>query len=90
LLAFYDIEPEAPTHFLVIPKTHIPNLNEVQPEQGMLLGKLLFVAQELAVGEGVGKAGYRCVINSKEDGGQTVDHLHIHVLGGRKMTWPPG
>lgn len=90
ILAFHDIEPQAPVHFLVIPKKHIANLMEAQPEEGMLLAKMVYVAQELAVGEGLGKGGARFVINCKEDGGQTVDHLHLHVLGGRKLTWPPG
>ena len=87
ILAFYDINPQAPVHFLVIPKKHIPNIMEADAE---LLGKLLFKAQELAVKEGCGPKGCRFVINCKEDGGQTVDHLHVHVLGKRRLGWPPG
>ncbi|MDR2072276.1 MAG: histidine triad nucleotide-binding protein [Spirochaetaceae bacterium] len=87
LLAFQDVNPQAPVHFLVIPKTHIPTIMEA--EAG-LLGKLLFKARELAVLEGCGERGCRFVINCKEDGGQTVDHLHVHVLGGRSLAWPPG
>ncbi|MDR2211256.1 MAG: histidine triad nucleotide-binding protein [Spirochaetaceae bacterium] len=87
LLAFRDVNPQAPVHFLVIPKTHIPTILEA--EAG-LLGKLLFKARELAVQEGCGERGGRFVINCREDGGQTVDHLHVHVLGGRSLGWPPG
>jgi histidine triad (HIT) family protein len=87
ILAFHDITPQAPVHFLVIPKKHVPHIMEAGAE---LLGKLLFKAQELAVEEGCGAKGARFVINCKEDGGQTVDHLHVHVLGKRRMGWPPG
>jgi histidine triad (HIT) family protein len=87
LLAFHDVNPQAPVHFLVIPKKHIPHITE--GESG-LLGKLLHKAQELAVQQGLGEKGARFVINHKADGGQTVDHLHIHVLGGRSLGWPPG
>jgi histidine triad (HIT) family protein len=87
LLAFYDVNPQAPVHFLVIPKNHIPHIMEAD---ALLLGKLLSKAKELAVIEGCGEKGGRFVINYKEDGGQTVDHLHVHVLGGRSLDWPPG
>jgi histidine triad (HIT) family protein len=87
ILAFSDITPQAPVHFLVIPKMHIPNIMEADAE---LLGKLLFRAKELAVQEGCGPKGCRFVINCKEDGGQTVNHLHVHVLGKRRLGWPPG
>ncbi|MDR2096931.1 MAG: histidine triad nucleotide-binding protein, partial [Spirochaetaceae bacterium] len=89
ILAFHDIEPKAPVHFLVIPKRHIQNIMECGAKDGALLGKLLLKAQELARKLGCGEGGARFVINCKSDGGQTVDHLHIHVLGGRRLEWPP-
>ena len=90
IFAFHDINAQAPVHFLVIPKRHIPNLTETKPEDSHLLGNLLFKAQELAVQQGCGEKGFRQVINCKSHGGQTVDHLHIHILGGRHLRWPPG
>jgi histidine triad (HIT) family protein len=90
LLAFYDIAPKAPVHFLVIPKKHISSLMEMGAEDSGLLGRLVFKAQELARGEGCGERGARFVFNCKADGGQTVPHVHLHVLGGRVLDWPPG
>ncbi|MDR2602227.1 MAG: histidine triad nucleotide-binding protein [Spirochaetaceae bacterium] len=90
MLAFYDMEPKAPLHFLVIPKKHIPNVMEAEESESGLLGALLWRAQKLAVEAGFEKNGARFVINCKEDGGQTVPHLHIHVLSGRPLGWPPG
>jgi histidine triad (HIT) family protein len=90
ILAFHDITPQAPVHFLVIPKKHIRNMMELESADCGLLGDLLFKAQELAAEQGCAEKGARFVINCKDNGGQTVDHLHIHVLGGRFMTWPPG
>ncbi|MDR3342418.1 MAG: histidine triad nucleotide-binding protein [Treponema sp.] len=90
LLAFHDVSPQAPVHFLVIPKEHIQNIMELKPENAALAGRLLNKAQELAVKLGCAEKGARFVINCKSDGGQTVDHLHIHVLGGRPLAWPPG
>jgi histidine triad (HIT) family protein len=90
LLAFHDASPQAPVHFLVVPKKHIRNIMELDRADSALLGRLLFKAQELAVAEGCGEKGARFVINCKDDGGQTVDHLHVHVLGGRSLGWPPG
>ncbi|MDR2803775.1 MAG: histidine triad nucleotide-binding protein [Treponema sp.] len=90
MLVFHDIDPKAPIHFLVIPKRHINNIMECGAEDGILLGKLLLKAQETASLLGCGGGGARFVVNCKSDGGQTVDHLHIHVLGGRKLDWPPG
>jgi histidine triad (HIT) family protein len=90
MLAFHDITPQAPVHFLVIPKKHIRNIMEMESADSGLLGDLLYKAQELAAGQGCAEKGARFVINCKSDGGQTVDHLHIHVLGGRFMNWPPG
>ena len=90
LLAFHDVNPQAPVHFLVIPKRHIPNIMELDAADTALLGRLLYKAQELAKSNGCGDKGARFVINCKSHGGQTVDHLHCHVLGGRYLLWPPG
>ena len=89
-LAFRDINPQAPVHILLIPKEDISSLAECQARHGELLGQLMLKATEIAKAERLLPSGYRLVINCKADGGQTVDHLHIHILGGRKMTWPPG
>ena len=90
LLAFNDANPKAPVHFLVIPKKHIRNMMELDAADSALLGRLLFKAQELAQSEGCTEKGARFVINCKSHAGQTVDHLHCHVLGGRFLSWPPG
>lgn len=90
MLAFFDINPAAPVHFLVIPKKHINNLLELEEADALLIGKMFYKAQELAKQQGCEEKGARFVINAKSDGGQTVDHLHIHVLGGRALGWPPG
>jgi len=90
LLAFRDIDPKAPIHVLVIPRRHISGLNDLQSEDLQLLGQMQLAAAEIARQEGIAEEGYRFVINCGEDGGQTVDHLHLHLLGGRSMEWPPG
>jgi histidine triad (HIT) family protein len=89
-LAFHDVTPQAPVHFLVIPKQHIKNIMELESGDSGLIGRLLYRAQALATELGCGEKGARFVINCKSDGGQTVDHLHCHVLGGRPLDWPPG
>jgi histidine triad (HIT) family protein len=89
VVAFRDVSPQAPTHLLVIPREHIGRLSEAKPDHGTLLGRLLLVAVELAREEGLGD-GFRVVVNDGRNGGQTVGHLHVHVLGGRAMKWPPG
>lgn len=89
VLAFHDIDPKAPTHILVIPKKHMASLAHAEPGDAALLGQLLLTAAEVAREEGLGK-GYRVVISTGPEGGQTVDHIHVHVLGGRQMHWPPG
>lgn len=89
-LAFRDINPQAPTHVLLIPKKEITSLAEVDPKDHALMGHLLVKAAEIAEGEGLVENGYRVVINTGSDGGQSVDHLHLHILGGRYMGWPPG
>lgn len=88
-LAFEDIAPQAPTHVLVIPKKEIPSLAHATAEDEALLGHLMLVAAKVAQDRGL-DGGFRVVTNAGPDGGQTVDHLHLHVLGGRKLTWPPG
>ena len=88
-LAFHDVAPQAPTHVLVIPKKPLPNLAAAQADDQALLGHLLLVAKQIADQLGLSN-GYRTVINCGNDGGQSVDHLHIHVLGGRALHWPPG
>jgi histidine triad (HIT) family protein len=90
MLAFHDVNPQAPVHFLIVPKKHITNIMELEADDSSLLGKILYKAQELAKELGCGEKGARFVINCKDDGGQTVDHLHIHILGGRQLDWPPG
>ncbi|CAH8599952.1 unnamed protein product [Schistosoma mattheei] len=88
-LAFRDISPQAPTHFLVIPKKQIPTLDSASSEHEKLLGHLMLVCSQVAQKEGL-TSGYRVVVNNGPDGAQSVYHLHLHVLGGRQMQWPPG
>ena len=88
-LAFRDVSPQAPTHVLVIPKKEIASLAELSDEDGDLIGHIHFVIRNLAKQFGL-DGGYRVVVNCGPDGGQSVDHLHFHLLGGRTMTWPPG
>jgi len=88
--AFKDINPQAPVHLLVIPKEHIASLAEATPTQVALLGKLAWRVKLLAEEQGLAEDGYRVVVNCRDQGGQTVPHLHFHLLGGRFMTWPPG
>jgi histidine triad (HIT) family protein len=88
ILAFRDINPQAPVHLLVIPKVHIANLNDL--DDTLLAGKLLQTAIQLAKQVGLSEDGYRTVFNCNSHGGQEVFHLHLHLLGGRQMTWPPG
>lgn len=90
VLAFRDINPQAPLHVLVIPKKHVRTLNDVQDEDEKLLGKLLNVARKIARQEGVADDGYRVVMNCNAGAGQTVFHIHLHLLGGRQFSWPPG
>jgi histidine triad (HIT) family protein len=89
-IAFRDIAPQAPVHFLVVPKRCIHRINEATSSDSALLGTLLAAAASTARQEGLGESGYRVVINNGPDGGETVPHLHVHVLGGRPMHWPPG
>ena len=87
-VAFRDINPQAPVHFLIVPREHVPSLNQVTDPA--LVGKLSAFAAELARKEGIAERGYRTVINTNADAGQTVFHIHLHLLGGRQLGWPPG
>ncbi len=89
VLAFWDITPQAPTHLLIIPKKHVGSISELESGDQMLMGHLLLTAKKLAEEYELG-AGHRLVINTGEDSGQTVQHLHVHLLAGRKLQWPPG
>jgi histidine triad (HIT) family protein len=90
VVAFKDIHPQAPSHVLIIPREHITALWEVDQSHEPVLGRLLAACNDVADVMGVGQSGFRVVINSGPDAGQSVDHLHIHLLGGRKLQWPPG
>ena len=89
-LAFHDIQPQAPVHILLIPKRHVASLNEIGPADSDGLGRLLALVPRLAQEVGVAQSGYRTIINCGRGVGQTVFHLHLHILGGREMAWPPG
>jgi histidine triad (HIT) family protein len=89
VLAFRDINPQAPQHFLVIPKKHIATLNDASEEDAQLLGRLSLAAAKVAEQLGIADSGYRTTMNCNEHGGQTVYHIHLHVLGGKAMGWPP-
>ncbi len=90
VLAFRDINPQAPVHVLVVPKRHIATINDLEPQDAALVGKLYLAAAEVARSEQIDQRGYRTVMNCNRDAGQTVFHLHLHVLGGRSLAWPPG
>lgn len=90
ILAFGDINPQAPVHILIIPKMHIPSLNEISSENASILGEIQNVAKDIAKKENLGEVGYRIVLNCGVNAGQAVFHIHYHLLGGRKFTWPPG
>jgi histidine triad (HIT) family protein len=90
LIVFHDINPQAPVHVLLVPKKPIARLAQATAEDGILLAKLLLKAQETAKALGISETGFRVVVNSGRDGGETVPHLHVHLLGGRPLSWPPG
>jgi len=90
VLAFRDIQPQAPIHVLFIPKRPFATLNDLQPEDAALAGRLILAAASYARREGFAEAGYRTVMNCNRDGGQSVYHIHLHLLAGRQLTWPPG
>jgi histidine triad (HIT) family protein len=90
VVAFRDLNPQAPVHVLIIPRTHIATTNDLGPEHAELLGQMTLVAKQIAEREGVAERGYRTVLNCNAEAGQSVFHLHMHLFGGRPMGWPPG
>lgn len=90
VVAFKDITPRAPTHVLIVPRRHIATLNELSPEDDALVGEMVRAAAAIAKEQGLSERGYRTVFNCNAEAGQTVFHIHLHLLGGRPMTWPPG
>ncbi len=90
VLAFYDLSPQAPVHVLIVPKKHLQSVLELQPEDDALLGHMFQIAKKLAQELGFKQKGFRLVLNTGADGGQTVMHLHMHLLAGRELGWPPG
>lgn len=90
VIAFEDINPQAPTHILIVPRSHIPTLNEATKEDQSLLGLLLLTAARIASDRQINSSGYRLVCNTNRGAGQSVYHIHLHLLGGRVMSWPPG
>ncbi|HEV2986053.1 MAG TPA: histidine triad nucleotide-binding protein [Vicinamibacterales bacterium] len=90
VLAFNDINPQGPTHVLVIPKQHIPSLNDLAPEHDAIVGELARRAAAIAKERGISAGGFRTVFNTNRDAGQTVFHIHLHLIGGRSLAWPPG
>ena len=90
VLAFNDINPQAPTHVLVVPKRHIETLNDLKPSDDQIVGELARRAAAIASDNGISASGFRTVFNTNRDAGQTVFHIHLHLLGGRSMAWPPG
>lgn len=90
LIAFRDVDPRAPTHVLIIPKRHIPSVNALSADDAGTVGRLFVAAREIAAAEGVADTGYRLVMNAGAHAGQSVDHIHLHLLGGRPLDWPPG
>ena len=90
VMAFNDVNPQAPTHLLIIPKKHLSTVNDVEPTDELMMGKLFSAAKKIAAEKGISDDGYRLVVNTNEQAGQTVFHIHMHFLAGRIMTWPPG
>ena len=90
VVAFHDINPQAPTHILVISRKHIPSISDCAPEDFAVIAKVLAVCAKIAESESIRESGYRLVLNTGVDAGQAVDHIHVHLLGGREMAWPPG
>ena len=90
VFAFRDIDPKAPTHILIVPREHIATTNDLDESHKSIVGEIVLTAKQLADDEGIAESGYRTVFNCNKDGGQAVYHIHLHLLGGRQMNWPPG
>ncbi|MEM7432592.1 MAG: histidine triad nucleotide-binding protein [Pseudomonadota bacterium] len=90
VIAFRDINPQAPTHILIVPRKPIPTINDIEPEDELVVGRLFSAAKAIAANEGLSDDGYRVVMNCNQAAGQTVFHIHLHLLGGRNLSWPPG
>lgn len=90
VVAFRDINPQAPTHILIIPREHVPSVDDLEQEHASLVGELYLAARDLAREEGIAEEGYRLVMNTGAEAGQSVFHIHLHLLGGRTLRWPPG
>ncbi|HET6725183.1 MAG TPA: histidine triad nucleotide-binding protein [Gammaproteobacteria bacterium] len=90
VIAFRDINPQASTHILIVPRRHVPTLNDLDDDDAPLVGRLSMIARDLAAKEGIADEGYRVVMNCMEGAGQSVWHIHMHLLGGRRLGWPPG
>jgi histidine triad (HIT) family protein len=90
VVGFRDLNPQAPTHVLIVPRRHIPTTNDLAPEDAALVGRLILAARQIAEQDGIARRGYRTVLNCNAEAGQSVFHLHLHLLGGRPMGWPPG
>jgi histidine triad (HIT) family protein len=90
IIAFHDIDPQAPVHILIVPKSPVPTLNDLTSENSSVVEKMIVAAKTIAQKEKIDQSGYRIVFNCNSDGGQSVHHIHCHLLGGRKMKWPPG
>ena len=90
VVAFQDADPQAPTHIIVTPRQHISGLNDCRPEDTAILGKMVQTCKSIAERTGINETGFRIVMNTGDEGGQLIDHIHFHVLGGRQMSWPPG
>lgn len=90
VIAFEDVNPQAPVHLLVVPRKHIPTLLDLTPEDSQLMGHIFLTANNLAKNKGISVSGFRTVFNCNKDAGQAVYHIHLHIFGGRRMAWPPG
>lgn len=90
VIAFHDVNPQAPVHILIIPKKHIATVNDIEPDEAAIVGDLYLAARQIAATEGVAEEGYRLVMNCNARAGQTVFHIHLHMIAGRDMSWPPG
>jgi len=90
VIGFKDISPQAPVHVIIIPKVHISNINDISEDESDVIGHIFIAAKKIAKDLGISETGYRIISNCGEDGGQTVQHIHFHLLGGRMLKWPPG